>query len=289
MQEHIHDTIVVLDFGAQYSQLIARLGREHNVYSVIVRYTIGEAELKRLNPKGIILSGGPASVHEADSPRPDPAIFSLGIPVLGICYGLQLMAVMNGGSVEASPLREYGFAHRHHIEETQSVLLAGIADRSTVWMSHGDAVKKLPTGFVRTASTGNCEYAVVEDPVRQWYGVQFHPEVTHTAGGMRIVEAFVLDICGCRADWEISGFAAQAVEQDILDAFEVFDVPQRYTIIPMAKGRGKTTPKLGDSVWPEENIIMIVYCDDDVVARIEQALELVRKKYHQDGIEFLVM
>ena len=205
MESSQHDTILVLDFGAQYSQLIARRIREQHVYSQIVPYTISADEVARLNPKGLVFSGGPSSVRSKDSPRPDAQLFGLGIPILGICYGLQVMSVMNGGEVERPKQKEYGFAHLA-VRDGDSVLLRGVTEGSQVWMSHGDAVGSLPESFRCTASTENCRYAVVEQPKRRWYGVQFHPEVVHSAEGGRLLANFVKDICGARADWSMESF-----------------------------------------------------------------------------------
>ena len=200
-----HDTILVLDFGAQYSQLIARRIREQHVYSQIVPYTISADEVARLAPKGLVFSGGPASVRKAGSPRPDKRIFELGIPILGICYGLQVMSVMNGGEVERPRQKEYGFAHLALLDD-QSLLLRGLSPQSQVWMSHGDAVSSLPGSFRCTASTENCTFAVVEDPAKRWYGVQFHPEVVHTVEGGRLLANFVRDVCGAKDDWSMESF-----------------------------------------------------------------------------------
>ncbi len=211
MQQFSHDTIVVLDFGAQYSQLIARRVREMHVYSQIVPYTISAAELKAMQPKGIIFSGGPASVRTEGSPRADQDIFSLGIPILGICYGLQVMTIQNGGSVERPIKREYGFADLI-LHKKESSLLKGIVDRSKLWMSHGDSVVTLGSGFQQTASTENCPFTVVEHVQKQFYGVQFHPEVVHTEQGSLFLKNFVLDICQAKQDWNMDSFINAAVE-----------------------------------------------------------------------------
>ena len=203
------ELIVVLDFGAQYSQLIARRVRESHVYSQIVPFTISAQELQKLAPKGIILSGGPASVRAEGSPRPDPAIFSLGIPVLGICYGLQVMSLMLGGNVERPEKREYGSAELKSI--SASKLFKGIPEHSRVWMSHGDSVHELPAGFSLSASTENCTYTGIEDVTRHFYGVQFHPEVLHTQHGTLLLENFVHTICGCSNSWSMGSFIDTAV------------------------------------------------------------------------------
>jgi GMP synthase (glutamine-hydrolysing) len=203
--------IVVLDFGAQYSKLIARRVREANVYSLIVPYNVSVIELKALDPAGIILSGGPASVHAKNAPLPDPDIFSLGVPVLGICYGTQLFGQMLGGKVERAKRREYGIAHLEH--DGGDGLLEGIHERTQVWMSHGDAICELPEGFKAIGRTENCPYAAIVNPEARLYGVQFHPEVVHTPEGTRLLSNFVHNICGCASDWSMGSFVDVAIEE----------------------------------------------------------------------------
>jgi len=204
-----HDLVVVLDFGAQYSQLIARRVRESHVLSRIVPYDIRPADLAALAPRGIILSGGPSSVHEPDAPHPDPGIFELGVPILGICYGLQLMAQMLGGSVRPVKEREYGHALLRHTDA--GLLFGGMPAELDVWMSHGDRVELLPPGFRSIGSTENCPAAAGADTDRGLYGVQFHPEVRHTAQGTEILRNFVTAVCGCRADWTMGSFVEETV------------------------------------------------------------------------------
>lgn len=211
MQQFPHDTIVVLDFGAQYSQLIARRVREMHVYSHIVPFNISAGKLREMNPKGIIFSGGPASVLQEGSPRPDDRVYELGIPILGICYGLQVMSLQNGGAVEKPKRREYGFADLS-VVKGDSPLVKGISADSRLWMSHGDAVCALPSGFELVASTQNCTYTIVENRARNLYGVQFHPEVVHTAEGKTFLQNFVLHICKAKADWSMGSFINAAIE-----------------------------------------------------------------------------
>ncbi len=201
------DRILILDFGAQYTQLIARRIREIGVYCEIYAYDADSAAIRAFHPGGIILSGGPESTTVAEGPRAPQMVFDLGVPLLGICYGMQTMAVQLGGRVETSTQREFGYAQiRAH---AHSSLLKDIEDHATaegyglldVWMSHGDKVVELPPGFVRIASTPNTPLAGMADEERRWFGVQFHPEVTHTRQGGRILRRFVLDICGCEALW----------------------------------------------------------------------------------------
>ncbi len=210
MQKFSHDTIVVLDFGAQYSQLIARRVREMHVYSQIVPYNISAEDLKRMQPVGIILSGGPASVSGSDSPRPDEGIYSLGIPILGICYGLQVMSVQNGGSVQRPDKREYGIAELE-VNDHDSTLLKDIPAKCKLWMSHGDSVSTLPQGFRATAKTRNCAYTVIENDEKQLYGVQFHPEVVHTQDGTKLLSNFVVGICKANPDWDMESFVTTAI------------------------------------------------------------------------------
>ena len=206
-----HDLILVLDFGAQYSQLIARRVRECGVYSKIVPFNTTREEIEKLNAKGIILSGGPASVKTKDSPRPDAGIFSLGIPILGICYGLQVMSLMLGGEVTCPEKKEYGLANIDIIDKS-SELLAGISDKSQVWMSHGDSVSRIPQGFRTVASTSNCEYTAIEDGKRRFYGVQFHPEVVHSVDGMKMIRTFALSICKAKNDWNMGSFVEDSIK-----------------------------------------------------------------------------
>jgi len=202
--------VIVLDFGAQYSKLIARRVRETKVYSLIFRYDVPASKLRELNPAGIILSGGPRSVHEDGAPKPDPAIFEAGVPVLGICYGAQLLAQMLGGRVERYDRREYGIAYLDH---SRSDLFEGVEERTQVWMSHGDAISDLPKGFEPTGSTENCPYAAVADRKARFYGVQFHPEVVHTPEGMRILSNFVHGICGCAQNWDMGSFVERSISE----------------------------------------------------------------------------
>ncbi|MSR29664.1 MAG: glutamine-hydrolyzing GMP synthase [Phycisphaerales bacterium] len=198
------ETILILDFGSQYAQLIARRVREAGVYSLLVRPDAPAAEIAAHKPSGIILSGGPASVSDSFAPRCDPALFSLGIPILGICYGMQLTAQMMGSPVSAAKTREYGRAQidLHH----EGDLLHGIPAHPTVWMSHGDQVLALPKGFEVLASTAACPLAAVGDSKRKIYGVQFHPEVTHTPHGMEIIRNFLFRVCACHGTWRMADF-----------------------------------------------------------------------------------
>ena len=196
-----HDVVLVVDFGAQYAQLIARRVREANVYSEIVPHRITAAEVAARAPRAVILSGGPKSVHVEGAPVLDPGIYSLGIPVLGICYGCQLIAQQLGGSVARGGRGEYGRAALSRTHDKSPILGPSGNPQSDVWMSHFDFVSDPPPGFIVTASTPDAPAAVIEDRERSIYGVQFHPEVVHTEGGQDILRRFLIDIAGCRGDW----------------------------------------------------------------------------------------
>ena len=206
-----HSKILILDFGSQYTQVIARRIRECQVYSEIVRFNIPADEVTALAPKGIVLSGGPASVYDKNSPQIDPRIFSLGIPVLGICYGMQLMAHHLGGQVEFSERREYGAGMLH--VANGSPLFDGIGEQLDIWCSHGDKVTVVPAGFRAAAHTENAPFAAMEDPARKLYALQFHPEVAHTPRGKEIIQNFVFRICGCSMDWTMGSFIEEACER----------------------------------------------------------------------------
>ncbi|MDQ0340420.1 GMP synthase (glutamine-hydrolyzing) [Caldalkalibacillus uzonensis] len=207
--ERPDEMIVVLDFGGQYNQLIARRIRELGVYSELLPYHIPVEKLKELNPKGIIFSGGPNSVYDEGAPRCDQRIFELNIPILGICYGMQLLAHHLGGRVEKAQHREYGKATLSL--RAGSVLLQGLEEEQVVWMSHGDLVQEPPAGFEVTAVSPTCPVAAMEDRDRKLYAVQFHPEVRHTLKGMEILRQFVYGVCQCKGEWTMDAFIDQAV------------------------------------------------------------------------------
>ena len=205
------ETIGILDFGSQYSQLIARRVRECRVYSTILRYDTPADDLRKMGLRGLILSGGPASVYARGAPHPDPGIFALGIPILGICYGLQLMAEAMGGRVEPSREREYGKAEVVRLRP--SPLLEGIPDRDVVWMSHGDAVTRLPRGFATIARTDNSPRAAIAHRTKPFFGLQFHPEVVHTVRGKRVLANFTHGICGTASSWTMGSFVRRSVAE----------------------------------------------------------------------------
>ena len=202
-------TIVILDFGSQYTQLIARRIREQNVFSVVLPCTAPVAEIQALKPMGLILSGGPSSVYDADAPAADPKLLSLGVPMLGICYGLHFIVHHMGGKVKSAPLREYGHAEVT-IEDTATDLFAGLPPSLQVWMSHGDEALELPPGFHRTAVTSNALAGIANQDRRIW-AVQFHPEVHHTPLGSQLIKNFLFKICGAAGDWTPAHFIETTV------------------------------------------------------------------------------
>ncbi len=204
-----HDWIAVLDFGSQYSQLIARRIREQNVYSELIRYNTSADALAARRPAGIILSGGPASVLDAGSPLCDPRIFELGVPVLGICYGMQMTAHLRQGAVKRGQAREYGSARIRIL--SHDGLFAEMPEEIDVWMSHGDQVERMPPGFVALAQTPTCPVAAMGDPQRRVFGLQFHPEVVHTPLGTQVLRRFIFDVCGCAGDWQMTKFLEDSV------------------------------------------------------------------------------
>jgi GMP synthase (glutamine-hydrolysing) len=205
-----HEWIAIVDFGSQYGQLIARRVREHKVYSRILQPRVNAEELKNSNLKGIILSGGPASVYAANAPTCDPKLFELGVPILGICYGMQIGCTILGARVTPAHSREYGRTEMRISDADR--LLSGVPQHTTVWMSHGDQVNELPGDFHPLAATGSCPFAAVRHRDGLFYGVQFHPEVTHTPFGTEILKNFIYDICQCSGDWQMSDFVQQTVE-----------------------------------------------------------------------------
>ncbi|SEE64260.1 GMP synthase (glutamine-hydrolyzing) [Rhizobiales bacterium GAS191] len=212
MADQNHSTILIVDFGSQWTQLIARRVREANVFCEIVPFQSAEAGFKRLKPKGVILSGGPASVAESETPRAADIIFSSGVPVLGICYGQMAMAAQLGGEVEAGHHREFGRAEVEVI--ARSALFDGVwqnGERHTVWMSHGDRVTELPKGFAKAAISENSPYAVLADEKRRYYGLMFHPEVVHTPDGAKLLANFVHKIAGCPGDWTMATYRDEAI------------------------------------------------------------------------------
>jgi len=214
-----HQTVLVLDFGSQYTQLIARRLRENRVYCEIEPFNITPDEIRRRKPLGLILSGGPSSVYDDNAPLVDPEVFDLGVPVLGICYGMQLMAQKLGGQVEPSDSREYG---RAEIEiQSEGSLFEGLQGRETVWMSHGDRIRQPPPGFELLASTGNAPVVAMANRERRIYGIQFHPEVSHTVSGGEILRNFLYGVCGAKGDWGMASYveeASQRIREQVGDA-----------------------------------------------------------------------
>jgi GMP synthase (glutamine-hydrolysing) len=206
-----HETIIIFDFGSQYGQLIARRVREHNVFSQIVSPDTLAGRLAQPNVKGIILSGGPASVYDKDATRCDEKIFELGVPVLGICYGMQLGCQILGCKVVPAANREYGRANLSILDKTD--LFLNLSGSTTVWASHGDQIEETPKDFERLAYTKTCPFAAVRYPKNKFFGVQFHPEVSHTPKGAVILKNFLYNVCGCSGDWQMSDFVNDTVEK----------------------------------------------------------------------------
>ena len=205
------EMIIVLDFGGQYNQLIARRVRECNVYCEVHPYSMPIEKIKEMNPKGIIFTGGPNSVYGDDSPRCSKEIFELGIPVLGICYGAQLMAHLLDGKVATAPVSEYG---KTEVEvDTASKLFTGVSPKTICWMSHTDYIEKAPEGFAVTAHTPVCPVAAMEYPEKKWYSVQWHPEVMHTQEGTKMLSNFVYNVCGCAGTWKMDSFVEETVKE----------------------------------------------------------------------------
>jgi len=204
-------TIAIIDFGSQYSELIARRIRETQVYSEVISYRTSSEQLKKLDPKGIILSGGPSSVYDEYAPKCDPEIWNLGIPILGVCYGMQLMVKQLGGSVEKSQKAEYGKAALKIDDPTD--LLTNVEDESTMWMSHGDSCTQLPEGFTVLAHTDNTVCAAISNVEQKLFGVQFHPEVVHSEGGIALIRNFVYHICECEPTWTTEAFVEDSIRE----------------------------------------------------------------------------
>lgn len=206
------ELVIVLDFGGQYNQLVARRVRECNVYCEIYSYKTDISKIKEMNPKGIILTGGPNSCYEADSPTYTKELFELGIPVLGLCYGAQLMMHVLGGKVERADVREYGKTEVL-VDKTESKVFAGVSSKTTCWMSHFDYISQVAPGFEITAHTADCPTAAAENEAEKLYAIQFHPEVLHTAEGTKMINNFVKNVCECAGDWKMDAFVENSIQE----------------------------------------------------------------------------
>lgn len=204
------ELVIVLDFGGQYNQLVARRVRECNVYCEIYSYKTDLAKIKEMNPKGIILTGGPNSCYEDGAPSYDKALFEMGIPVLGLCYGAQLMMHVLGGTVEKAPVREYGKTDVH--VNTNSALFTDVSKDTVCWMSHFDYISKVAPGFDICAHTADCPVAAAENPSEKLYAIQFHPEVLHTKEGTKMLSNFVYNVCHCSGDWRMDSFVEHQIK-----------------------------------------------------------------------------
>ncbi|MEW6250412.1 MAG: glutamine-hydrolyzing GMP synthase [Planctomycetota bacterium] len=275
-----HETIAILDFGSQYSQLIARRVRENHVYSELLSPATPPARLRELGVKGLILSGGPASVYEPGAPRCDPGILELGVPVLGICYGMQLACLLLGGDVRAGHAREYGRV-RMQVHNATGIL-AHLPREISVWMSHGDIVTEVADCFASIAATANSPMAAVRHRTRSIWGVQFHPEVTHTPQGDQIIRNFVYEICGCRGDWRVENLIESTVAQVRAQVG-----PQDRVICGLSGGvDSAVTAALVHRAIGERLICIFV---DNGVCRRREA-ELVRTTFHDHfGMELHVV
>ena len=205
------ETIVVVDFGGQYNQLIARRVRENNVYCEVYPYSKALAKIKEIQPKGIIFTGGPNSAYEANAPKMDAEVFELGIPVLGLCYGMQLMAQSLGGNVAKADTKEFGKTQTHF--ETDSLLFKGLPKEAITWMSHVDFVEKLPKGFEKIAYTDNCPVAAMQHVEKKFYAMQYHPEVLHTENGTDMLRNFLYEVCHCTGQWTMANYAKTSIEE----------------------------------------------------------------------------
>ena len=205
------DLILIIDFGSQYTQLIARRVREVKVYSEIHPHTISFEKVKELHPKGIILSGGPMSVYDDNAPALDPQIFNHKVPFLGICYGLDLICKNFGGTVEPATNREYGKSILRITDNSD--ILSGVEDASIVWMSHGDYLTELPKGFKVIGESDHSPICAISNPSKRFYGIQFHPEVVHTEEGEKIINNFLFDICKCTGDWTSQNFIDEQLQK----------------------------------------------------------------------------
>ncbi len=263
--------IVVLDFGSQYAQLIARRVRDQNVYCQILRHDISADRLAELAPKGIILSGGPSSVYEQDAPRCDPKIFELGIPVLGICYGMQLSCEALGGKVDNTPTQEYGPA-KFQVSKRDS-LFAGMPDEFDVWMSHGDQISSVSDQFETLAQTSSCPIAAIRHRRLPVFGIQFHPEVTHTPLGGKLLENFVIGVCGCEATWRLSDFADRTI-QHIRD-----QVGQRRVICGLSGGvdSAVVAALLSKAIGDQLSCILV---DNGLLRKNEQSMVIEEFRNH---------
>ena len=208
-----NELVIVIDFGGQYNQLVARRVRECNVYCEIYSYKIDIDKIREMNPKGIILTGGPNSCYEADSPTYSKELFELGIPVLGLCYGAQLMQHILGGKVEKADVREYGKTNVI-VDKKDSAIFKDVKEETICWMSHFDYISKVAPGFEITSHTVDCPVASAENTNQNLYAIQFHPEVLHTEEGTKMLSNFVMNVCGCSGDWRMDSFVEESIKKN---------------------------------------------------------------------------
>jgi GMP synthase (glutamine-hydrolysing) len=271
--------ILIIDFGSQYNQLIARRVREYHVYCQIVPPTISIDQIRKLKPEGIILSGGPASIYESKSPKTSPEIFDLGVPILGICYGMQFMVDALGGKVKKSEQREYGFAEL--VIKSNSKIFKGIVKTSSCWMSHGDSIKTLPSGFTAIAKTKNTPIAAMTHTKRRFYGLQFHPEVDHTEHGKKMLRNFLMDICSCKKSWTMSSFAKETIKE--IQA----DVGNKKVILGLSGGVDSSVAAVLIHKAIGKNLTCI-FVDNGLLRKNEAAkLKIILKQHLQINIRFV--
>ncbi len=271
--------ILIIDFGSQYNQLIARRVRENHVYCLIEPPTIKLRAIKRLDPEGIILSGGPSSIYETNSPKMDAEVFKLGIPILGICYGMQFMVAALGGSVKRAARREYGFAEL--VVKSQTGIFEGIHKKTQCWMSHGDSIVRLPGGFRVSASTESTSVAAATHRKRRLIGVQFHPEVIHTPMGKKMLQNFLFGVCNCKRSWSMKSFAKEAVE-DIRQT-----VGDKKVILGLSGGvdSSVTAMLLHKSI---HNQLTCIFVDNGVLRKNEASkLKTILKRHLNINIRFI--
>ena len=271
--------ILIIDFGSQFNQLIARRVRECRVYCQIEPPSIDVASIKALNPEGIILSGGPSSIYEKNSPKIHKAVFDLGIPVLGICYGMQFMMAALGGNVKLSKKREYGFAELRI--KSHDTLFNGIDKTTTCWMSHGDSILKMPAGFKITASTKNTRIAAADNRRKGLYGLQFHPEVVHTPQGKKMLRNFLFDVCQCKRSWTMKSFAKETIT-NIRDT-----VGAKKVILGLSGGvdSSVTAVMIHESIGRK---LTCIFVDNGVLRKKEaEKLKITLKKHLNINIRFV--
>ncbi|MCH9029919.1 MAG: glutamine-hydrolyzing GMP synthase, partial [Bacteroidetes bacterium] len=245
-----HETIIIIDFGSQYTQLITRRIREANVYSEVYPHTIDISAIGNINLKGIILSGGPMSVYDDDAPELNPALLDLNVPILGICYGLQLLCLNYGGKVEKAKNREYGKAKLHILSNNS--LFEDVKNNSTVWMSHGDVLSELPDEFERIGESDHSPVCAISNGNKLVYGVQFHPEVVHTEEGTKIINNYLFNICKCKADWTPKNF----IDEQIIKIKKIEEIKSELKQIFDEHSKSKKIPGIAYGIVVDDSLLV---------------------------------